>query len=396
MSLASRPLPLSGNDRTLTVREAMVSDKVLVLEGVVGDSAALSEEQARFNRLLAQVQGLRVRVVQWQAAELRLQQERLGRLLPLSQQAQEAERQLVLTIDQLLRNAENAKLKPAECRRLTDALEARLFALLNDDPDDDELIEVHDRWAHRPWAEERRLEALHDLAHLEEVFGVQIDIQKHATPEEALAATLNTLRSQARAQVAEEEAVFAAREAKRQAKRQARQQAKNQGGGAAPEAAQAVSQSLREIYRKLASALHPDRATDEPDRARRHALMQKVNQANDAKDLLTLLQLQLEWAASEGGVGALSDDKLAAYNAVLKEQVSSLQAELKGLMAPFVPYMPELKPVRQWQPDMAWAQLASEQAALQAWLLQAREDARALLEPESRKQTLKRWRIQST
>ncbi|MDZ7811939.1 MAG: hypothetical protein U5L74_01990 [Ideonella sp.] len=51
---------------------------LLPLEGVPGDAASLSEEQARFNRLLAQVQGLRARVEQWQAAELRLQRERLG------------------------------------------------------------------------------------------------------------------------------------------------------------------------------------------------------------------------------------------------------------------------------------------------------------------------------
>ncbi len=392
MSPASRQPPSSGSETALTDREGDAS-ALLPLEGVQGDAASLSDEQARFNRLLAQVQGLRARVEQWQAADLRLQRERLGVLIPLAQQAQNAERQLVLTIDQLLQNAAGAALKPAERRRLTDALEQRLFALLNEDPDEDALIAVHDRWSHRPWAEERRLEALHDLAHLEEVFGVQVNPHEHDSPEEALAATMATLRNQAQAQFAQEEAQWAAREAKREAKRQARQQAKGEGGAsAAPEAAQAVNQSLREIYRKLASALHPDRASDEADRARRHALMQKVNQANDAKDLLTLLQLQLEWAATEGGVGALADERLAAYSAVLKEQVTSLQAELKSLMAPFEAYMPARKPLRQWQPEMAWPHLAQEQAALQAWLQQAQADAQALLDPLSRKLTLKRWR----
>lgn len=392
MSPASRQPPSSGSEAALTDREGDAS-ALLPLDGVQGDAASLSDEQARFNRLLAQVQGLRARVEQWQAADLRLQRERLGVLMPLAQQAQNAERTLVLTIDQLLQNAEGAALKPAERRRLTDALEERLFALLNEDPDDEVLIAVHDRWAHRPWAEERRLEALHDLAHLEEVFGVQVNPHEHDSPEAALAATMAALRSQAQAQFAKEEAVWAAREAKRQAKRQARQQAKGEGSAsAAPQAAQAVSQSLREIYRKLASALHPDRASDEVDRARRHALMQKVNQANDAKDLLTLLQLQLEWATTEGGVGALADERFAAYNAVLKEQVSSLQAELKGLMAPFEPYMPPRKPLRQWQPEMAWPLLAQEQSALQAWLQRAQDDAQALLDPVTRKQTLKRWR----
>jgi curved DNA-binding protein CbpA len=51
---------------------------------------------------------------------------------------------------------------------------------------------------------------------------------------------------------------------------------------------------VREIYRKLASALHPDRETDEREREAKTALMQRVNQACEAQDLLALLQLQLQ------------------------------------------------------------------------------------------------------
>src|SRR6185436_12237903 len=55
-----------------------------------------------------------------------------------------------------------------------------------------------------------------------------------------------------------------------------------------------ASQSVREVYRKLASELHPDRETDAAERERKTVLMQKVNQAYAAQDLLTLLQLQLD------------------------------------------------------------------------------------------------------
>ncbi len=43
--------------------------------------------------------------------------------------------------------------------------------------------------------------------------------------------------------------------------------------------AQQATQSVREVYRKLASALHPDRETDERQREAKTALMQRVNQA---------------------------------------------------------------------------------------------------------------------
>ena len=55
-----------------------------------------------------------------------------------------------------------------------------------------------------------------------------------------------------------------------------------------------LSQSIREVYRKLVSALHPDRETDPTERARKTALMQRVNQAYDKNNLLQLLELQLE------------------------------------------------------------------------------------------------------
>ena len=52
--------------------------------------------------------------------------------------------------------------------------------------------------------------------------------------------------------------------------------------------------AVREIFRKLASALHPDRETDPGERARKTALMQRANVAYAANDLLGLLELQFE------------------------------------------------------------------------------------------------------
>ncbi|WP_143605999.1 hypothetical protein [Variovorax sp. 54] len=51
---------------------------------------------------------------------------------------------------------------------------------------------------------------------------------------------------------------------------------------------------MRDIFRKLASAPHPDRETDAQQRKVKTALMQKANQAYAANDLLALLELQLQ------------------------------------------------------------------------------------------------------
>jgi hypothetical protein len=57
--------------------------------------------------------------------------------------------------------------------------------------------------------------------------------------------------------------------------------------------------------------------------------MGRVNAANDAKDLLTLLRLQLEIEQIDPlAIAAMADDKLRHYNRMLKEQAKSVQQEL--------------------------------------------------------------------
>jgi hypothetical protein len=90
--------------------------------------------------------------------------------------------------------------------------------------------------------------------------------------------------------------------------------------------------SLGSIYRQLAKVLHPDL---EPDADRRHAksaLMQELTAAYASQDLHTLLRLQLEWIQREqSGAAQMADDRLDAYNLVLKEQVAELELDLAAL-----------------------------------------------------------------
>lgn len=85
------------------------------------------------------------------------------------------------------------------------------------------------------------------------------------------------------------------------------------------------------MFRKLASALHPDRADGDADRQRRTEAMQRVNQAYERQDLLALLTLQLEIEQIDAAhLSSASADKLRHYNRVLADQVSELKAERLG------------------------------------------------------------------
>jgi len=97
-----------------------------------------------------------------------------------------------------------------------------------------------------------------------------------------------------------------------------------------------ASQSLREVYRKLASALHPDRETDPAERQRKTALMQRVNQAYAQKNLLDMMQLQIEAEQIDPArIDQLSADRLRHYNQVLSDQLRELQQETQDIEASF-------------------------------------------------------------
>ncbi len=90
--------------------------------------------------------------------------------------------------------------------------------------------------------------------------------------------------------------------------------------------------ALKTVYRKLASALHPDKEPDPTERQRKTVLMVRVNTANDKKDLLALLRLQLEIEQiNPESIAALAAEKLRPYNKVLKEQLETLNDEQRHL-----------------------------------------------------------------
>ncbi len=102
-------------------------------------------------------------------------------------------------------------------------------------------------------------------------------------------------------------------------------------------AAQQASLLLREIYRKLASALHPDREADGAERERKTALMKRVNQAYQNEDLLELLSLQIEIEQIDSEhLAGLPEQRLRHYNHVLKEQVRTLEGERDALALPLL------------------------------------------------------------
>ncbi|MDN7586152.1 J domain-containing protein [Burkholderia seminalis] len=284
------------------------------------EAASLSKAQKTFNTLVKQIEQRRERLGAWDAVMPAFQKKFVDGLLPLEQ----ASTALRIRLLNLLDDAFLQKgLSKAEQHTLS-ALIADMARNLLDFSDDAQLKVIYNRHAKsdddRPAAN-------------------RAPAKQHAepTPDVAPADDLDTLspdelaeRMQAELdeQFARDMAAHEAREAQRAKRRKAPRQS---AAAARREAEQAESsKSIREIYRKLASALHPDRETDPQEQARKTVLMQRVNHAYAKGNLLQLLELQLEIEQIDRrAIDGLSEDRLTRYNGILEEQIRELDQEIR-------------------------------------------------------------------
>lgn len=157
---------------------------------------------------------------------------------------------------------------------------------------------------------------------VEGMFNVDLgDDVDMSSPEKFQAHLQEKLQEQAETQSKQqsEAPVKQRKKTKKQLEKEARQQ----------EEEALASKSVQEVYRKLVATLHPDREPDAQERARKTALMQRVNTAYGKKDLLQLLELQLEIEQIDPAhLSQMADSRLKHFNKILREQLSELEQEI--------------------------------------------------------------------
>ncbi len=95
---------------------------------------------------------------------------------------------------------------------------------------------------------------------------------------------------------------------------------------------EARNKNISSIYKQLAQALHPDLDQDEDVKMEKEVLMKRLTVAYDKQDLHSMLSLEMEWIhKEEQNTDKLSNEKLAIYNQVLKEQVEDIEQQLFAL-----------------------------------------------------------------
>ncbi len=277
-------------------------------------AAPLSKAAQAYNLQLRRVDTLRAQLAELDALGQRQRIERHRLLTPLQQRLNVARRAWVLRLDGCLGGDElGPRHRSAAVRSLCE--HARALA----EAGEADMLALHDRHSRETLAQQRRAAAQALRQQLEEALGAPLQgVADDADPQ--------TLW-QAAAQQWQDE-----REAVRE-KKQARAEARQARRPAA--VAQQLAElhvdadtRLRRLFRQLASALHPDRETDEAARRHKTALMSEANAAYERKDLVTLMQIQQRAALVPTEAASCTSDKaLAALTVLLKQQVAALERE---------------------------------------------------------------------
>jgi hypothetical protein len=310
-------------ERNLTVVDALAQAK------------PQDKQQATFQRLVKQIDELRGQIEEWQTYGERYNQKVSEKLMPIYA----AIRKQRIAMAQLLDEQFHRK-DAIRGKRLRSKLQSMIIELTRDliqEERDEDIVALHDRHSDLTHDEDSELDKALSQEIIENIFGVRLD-------DEEASDSIDEMLFKARQKQAQAEEERAAQRAS--SKKSAKAAAAEEKRLAAEKA---VSQSVREVYRKLASALHPDRSGGDLTPERKTDLMQRVNRAYDKGNLLELLNIQLEIEQIDAAhLANLSVERIAHYNQVLREQVAELKAELDSLLAPYqrlVPFTLKLKPV---------------------------------------------------
>lgn len=372
---AAAPLPAEGAASALRV---------------VAQSSTMSPEMKAFNRALVRIDKIKAQMAEMEATCQAHQQAKQAELQPLLAQETQLIREMVLFLDGHLELKSLSKTQRKTATTLLLTLAASLAS-----HGDAEMAELHDRRSPQTLddieKETAKAAAMSIQDMVESVLGERApDLEGVDDPEEMMRATIRHMQKLEEEDRLRREAASAARKAKRKP-------------SAAQEQAQAAQEhadvTLKTIFRQIASRLHPDREPDEQERLRKTALMSEANAAYDRKDLVALMNIQLQAEmVDRDHASRLSAERLAALTLLLKQQAAELERERQMAQQRWmhqlnVPFGLSLQPamlrswlnhtlseynerLTHWREDLAQVQ---EETGFRAWL---NEQTKVLKEQE--------------
>jgi hypothetical protein len=284
-------------------------------------AARLTPDQERFNFLIAQIEKTRAAHAEWEAIVAGFRQNQQQKLQPLRESLTGVCRESIFVLDRLIDQAGWSRADRADLRQI---LRGSAEVLLDVDGADAEISALYEKHSEVDFATAKQDDLQRLKAEAEEMTGLNLGDDEDILSEEDLVERMY------REMAAREEADAARLDEKAQRRRKSAAERRSEDNS------QLARQSLREIYRRLASAVHPDREADPVRREEKNALMQRINQAYAANDLLTLFEAQVQIEKLDGDVIAkVSEQRLKQYNKLLAEQLNKSRSTLTSLKSGF-------------------------------------------------------------
>jgi hypothetical protein len=281
------------------------------------DAGPLSRVRKQFNTLVKKLEAERVKLALWHDELPRIRALADSEYFPLARTFDAHRRRLLLLLDQAHSDKSMSK---KDRKKLVDVICSTALDLMQIDEEDEAIKEIYNKHSGSDFDAEMDAEK----AFMREMFGAATGAEldddiDFSSPHAFFEALRDDMEERERVEGKKQAQARPAKAAKLSA-REARHQAEE------------LKQSVRDIFRKLASALHPDRETDPAERGRKTELMQRVNVAYAANDLLGLLVLQLEVEQiDQTGLDNLSEDRIKQYNRILGGQIDEIKSEIMAL-----------------------------------------------------------------
>lgn len=291
------------------------------------DKNVLSKAQKLFNSLIKKIDAEKRSLLAWQEFIPEYQRVIRNESDVLWDNYNALRQEMVHALDRAYENKIFKKADKLKISHLITEISANLIA----EHGMDELKELHDKYSDCDFdtikqdADEIAGEFVKSM--MQDMYGVEIDEDGQGYSPERIQAILEDIKNQQDEKQRQGENSQANRKkSEKQLQKEARQLQEQQN----------ISQSIRDVYRKLTSALHPDREQDPEERERKTAIMRQVNTAYAKKDLLRLLELQLQAEQiDQSHLNNIAEDRLKYFNKILKEQLAELQQEILMIQSPF-------------------------------------------------------------
>jgi hypothetical protein len=292
------------------------------------DKQELSKAKKLFNKLVKQIDNQKKELSEWQTIMPIYQYKYSSEFLPLIKKMDECRKTLIYLLDNVY---EDNKITKRERAKISDLICSMApYLIINNE--NDRLKQIYDKYSDSNFDTEKQ-DAQNDIKlMMKDMFDLDIgeDDMDFSSPESLLAKVAQKMKQKLEQEESEEENREENKEEdwpkrKKSAKTLAKEETQKQEK-------QEISQSIKDVYRQLASSLHPDKEQDPQERIRKTALMQNINIAYKNKDLLTLLELQLEVEQiNQSNIDNMPETRIMHYNKVLTNQSSELKQEILGI-----------------------------------------------------------------